>query len=181
MPQPRRRTGFAQKAKPRRFIAEVSLAYDFQCHRAVQIDVERLISDSHRTATQLDRFAVFALYQFIVLKSLHRLFQCRLDHLFGSRRLAGLNPASESFAQDADRTEFHRSRKLVTAARAGASVLLFHAPNRPSDAIKASHSAWISSSISAGSDTVRPTSSRNSTVYRFRNRWISVLTAPVVT
>jgi hypothetical protein len=54
-------------------------------------------------------------------------------------------------------------------------------PNRPLDAIKASQSAWISSSISAGSDTVRPTSSRNNAVYRFRNRWMRVLTPPTVT
>ena len=32
----RRRTGFAQKAKPRRFITEISLADDFQRHGAVQ-------------------------------------------------------------------------------------------------------------------------------------------------
>ena len=45
----------------------------------MQIDVERLVSDAHRTATQLDRFPVFARHQFIVLKSLRRLFRCRLD------------------------------------------------------------------------------------------------------
>ena len=56
-----RRTGFAQKTKPRRFITEISFADDFQCHRASQIDVERFVSDPHRTATQLDRFPVFAL------------------------------------------------------------------------------------------------------------------------
>ena len=38
----------------------------------------------------------------------------------------------------------------------------FHGPNRPSDAIRASQSEWISASISAGSDTVRATSSRKS-------------------
>ena len=70
---------FAQKTKPCRFVAEISLADDFQSHGAVQIDVERLVSDAHRTPTQLDRFPVFALHQFIVLKSLHRLFRCRLD------------------------------------------------------------------------------------------------------
>jgi hypothetical protein len=48
----RRRAGFAQKAKPRRFITEISLTDDFQCHGAVQIDVDRFVSDPHRTATQ---------------------------------------------------------------------------------------------------------------------------------
>src|ERR1700724_2391919 len=123
MPQPRRRTGFAQKAKPRRFITEISLADDFQCHGAVQIDVERLVSDPHRTATQLDRFPVFAHHQLIMLKSLRRLFWCRLDPIFGSRTLAGLNLLSKTLAKHAYRTEFHRSGKLVSATRAGTSVL----------------------------------------------------------
>ena len=130
-----RRAGLAQKTKPRRFITEISLADDFQCHRAVQIDVERLVSDAHCTATQLDRFPVFARHQFIMLKSLHRLFGCRLDRFLGSRRLAGLNPASESLAKHADRTEFHCSRKLIAATRAGALGLRVHGPNRPSAAI----------------------------------------------
>src|ERR1700694_3175585 len=107
MPQPRSRTGFTQKTKPRRFITEISLADDFQCHGAVQIDVERFVSDPHRTATQLNRFTVFALYQLIVLKSLHRLFQCRLDR-FLKRGLAGLNPVSKSLAKHANWTEFYR-------------------------------------------------------------------------
>jgi len=42
-----RRAGFAQKTKPRRFITEISLTNNFQGHWAVQIDIERLISDSH--------------------------------------------------------------------------------------------------------------------------------------
>ena len=79
MADARRRAGFAQKTKPRRFITEILFADDFQCHRAVQIDVKRFVSDSHRTATQLDRFPVFARHQFIVLKSLRCLFRCRLD------------------------------------------------------------------------------------------------------
>src|SRR6201982_2728205 len=101
--------------------------------------------------------------------------------MLGTRSLAGLNPASKPLARHAHRTELHRSRKLVTTAWTGASGLYAHGPNRPSDATKASQSAWISSSFSVGSDTVRPTSSRISAVYRFRNRWISVLTAPLLT
>ena len=84
MTNARRRAGFAQKTKPRRLITEISFADDFQCHRAVQIDVERFVSDPHRTATQLDRFPVFARHQFIMLKSLHRLFRCRLERVLGS-------------------------------------------------------------------------------------------------
>src|SRR6476646_1974053 len=109
-----------------------------------------------------------------------KLVRCQFERVL-TRRLVGLGAASESLTKHADRTEFHRSGKLITAARAGALWLRVHGPNRPSDAIKASQSAWISSSISVGSDTVRPTSSRKRAVYRFRNRWISVLTPPVVT
>jgi hypothetical protein len=117
--------------------------------------------------------------QFIMLKALRCVFRSGLDRIL-RRRLAGFNPVSKSLAKHAYWTEFHCSRKLVAAARAGALGLRLHGFNRPSEAIKASQSAWISSSISAGSETVRPTSSRNSAVYRFRNRWISVLTPPAV-
>jgi hypothetical protein len=41
----RRRAGFAQKAKSRRFITDILLADDFQRHGAAQIDVERFVSD----------------------------------------------------------------------------------------------------------------------------------------
>src|SRR5258708_1981887 len=129
MPQPRRGAGFTQKAKPRRFVTEVSLSNDFQCHWAVQIDVERLVGDPHCTATQLDRFPVFALHQFVMLKSLSCLFQRRLDR-FLDRRLAGLNPASKTLAKHAYRTKFRRSRKLIAATRAGALGLRAHGPNR---------------------------------------------------
>src|SRR5271166_5830974 len=108
MPQPCRPAGFAQKTKPRRFITEISFADDFQCHWAVQVDVERLVSDRHCTATQLHRFPVFAGDQLIVLKSLRCLFRYELDRIL-SRRLTGLNPVSESLAEHAYRTEFHRS------------------------------------------------------------------------
>src|SRR5580700_1988112 len=105
MPQLRRRTGFAQKAKPRRFITEISLADDFQCYGAVQINVERLVSDAHRTATQLDWFTVFARHQLIMLKSLRWLVRCcRLDRILGNRRLARLYPVSETLAKHAYRT-----------------------------------------------------------------------------
>jgi len=63
MPNTGRRAGFAQKTKSGRLITEISLADDFQCHGAAEIDVERFISYAHRTATQLDRFSVFARYE----------------------------------------------------------------------------------------------------------------------
>src|SRR5262249_23257680 len=158
----RRCAGFAQKTKPRRFIAEISLADDLQCHGALQIRVERLVSDTHRTATQFDRFAIFTRHQLIVLKSLHRLLQYRLDRILGSRSPAGFSPPSKAFAKHAYRAEFHRSRELIATAWARASEFRFHGSYRPSDAIRASRSARISSSISAGSNTARPISSRDS-------------------
>src|ERR1700730_9185138 len=171
MPQPRRHPGFAQKTKPRRFITEISLGDDFQRHGAVQIDVERLVGHPHRAATQLDRVPVFARDQLIVLESSQHLFCCRLEYIL-RRRLAGLNPVSKSLAKNADWTEFHCSRKLTVAGWTGASVLHFHGLNRPSDATRASQTEWISSSISAGSDTVRATSSRKKAANCFRSRWI---------
>jgi hypothetical protein len=123
---------------------------------------------------------IFTRHQLIVLKTVRRVSRC-WRACFLRRRLIGLNVTSKSLAKHADRTEFHCSRKLIAADRARALGLRAHGSNRPLDAIKASQSAWISSSTSAGSDTVRLTSSRKSAVYRFRNRWRSVLTAPVVT
>src|SRR6266436_5443149 len=150
MPQPRRRASFPQKTKSRRLVTEIFFANDFQCHGAAQIDVEGLVSDPHCTAPQLDRFPVFALDQFVMLKALHRLLWCgRLGRILGSRSLAGLNPISKSLPKHAHRTEFHCSSKLITTDRADASGLRFHGPNRPSDAIRASQSAWISPSIPA--------------------------------
>src|SRR4029077_19828823 len=121
MPQPRRPAGFTQKTKSRRLITEISFADDFQCHGAVQIDVKGLVSDAHCTATQLDRFSVFANYQLVMLESMQRQFRRRqLDPILGSRRLAVLNPASKTLMKHADRTEFHRSRNLATTTRADA-------------------------------------------------------------
>src|SRR6516164_9303422 len=106
MPQPRRRAGFAQKTKPRRFISEILFADDLQRHWAAEIDVERLVGDPHRAATQLDWFPVFAHHQLVVLKSLQRLYWCRIGRFLG-RGLAGRNPATKTLAEHADRAEFH--------------------------------------------------------------------------
>jgi hypothetical protein len=51
---------------------------------------------------------------------------CRVDSILENRRLAGLNHASKTLAEHADRTEFHRSRKLVAAGWAGALGLRAH-------------------------------------------------------
>src|SRR6516225_6115038 len=146
MPQPRRRPGFAHKAEPRRFIAEISLPDDFQCDRAAQINVEGLVCDAHRTATQFDRSPVLARHQLVVVKSPPWLVRCRLDRLL-ERRLAGLRRARESPAKHTHRTEFHCPGEFIAAARAGALGLRFHESDRPSKAIKASQRAWISSSV----------------------------------
>src|ERR1700722_13197670 len=124
-----RRACLPQETQPCQVITQMFFADDFQCHGAAQIDVECLVSDSHGTATQLDWFPIFPRHQLIVLKSFRYLFQCWID-LFTERRPARFNPGSKPLAKRAYRTEFYRSRKLVTATRAGASLLRFHGPNR---------------------------------------------------
>src|SRR6266403_453431 len=123
------RTRLAQKTKPRRFLTEIPFANDFKCHGAAQIDVDGLVSDAHSTPTQLDRCPIIALRQLIILKAVRQQLRFWFDR-FLKRRLAGLDPASKTLAKHAYRTEFHCSRKLVAAARAGALGLRFHGPNR---------------------------------------------------
>src|SRR6516165_5476998 len=125
MPNTGRRTRLAQKTKPSRLISEISLADNLQRHRASEIDVQGFVSDPHRTATQFDRFPVFVRHQLVVLKSFRWLAMCRL-YCFLERGLAGLKAASKTLAEHAYRAEFHRSRKLITAARAGALGLCAH-------------------------------------------------------
>src|SRR6516164_3631076 len=102
----------------------------------MEIDVERLVCDAHRTASQLDRFAVFARHQLVMLKSFWWLLRCRPDRLL-ERRLAGLNPTGKTLAKHADRAEFQCSREFIAAARAGALGLRAHGLNRPSVATSA--------------------------------------------
>src|SRR6516165_454131 len=102
MPNAGRRTRLAHKPKPRGFITEISLTDDFQSHGATQIDVECLVSDAHRPATQLDRFPVFTRHQLIVVKSLRWLVEYRFERIL-SRRLAGLNPTAKALAKHAYR------------------------------------------------------------------------------
>src|SRR6516162_6491189 len=130
------RPRFPQETKSGRLVAEISLADDFERHGTLQIDVERLISNPHRTATQLDRFPVFACHKLILLESLQRLFWCRLECI-PRRRVARLNPTGKTLAEQAYRTEFHCFRKLITATQAGALGLRFHGSDRSSEAIKA--------------------------------------------
>ena len=63
-----------------------------------------------------------------MVESLLWLVRYRLERIL-SRRLAGRNATAKSLPKQADRTEFHRSRKLVTAARAAALGLRAHSPN----------------------------------------------------
>src|ERR1700756_6013581 len=107
MSQPRSCACFTQKAKSRRFITDVPLTDDLQCDGATQIDIERLVSDPHRAATQLNRFPVFTHHQLVVVKSLRcPLLRRRVDRLL-ERRCAGLRCARESPAKHADWTELH--------------------------------------------------------------------------
>src|SRR6516225_2371608 len=119
MAQPRSCACFAQETKPRRFVSQIPLADDLKGYRTAQIYVERLVRDPHRAATQFHRLSVFACHQLIVVKPLRWLVRYRLQCTL-SRRLARLNPTGKALAEHADGTEFHGSRKLVTAARAGA-------------------------------------------------------------
>jgi hypothetical protein len=65
-----------------------------------RIDVEGLVSDPHRTPTQLDRFPFFAHHQFIMLEALDCLLRSRrLDRILINRRPAGLNAATKTLAQ----------------------------------------------------------------------------------
>src|SRR6516162_783959 len=201
MPQPRRRARFAQRTKPRRFVTKVSLVDDFQRHGALQIDVERLVSDPHSPATQLDRFAVVVQAHFIVLESTNLRPTTSILSAVGRATSRTWFPGrcrfrAESSAQDTDWTELPigGGKELRAADRTGACFLLyrsqlamgfthwfsglsFHSFS-PSAAISASQSARISLSISAGSETVRATSSRNTAKYLLRRRWMNVLTVP---
>jgi hypothetical protein len=123
---------FPQKTKPRRLVTEVSLANDFQCHRTVKINIERFVGDAHCAPTQFDRFPVLVHHQFVVLKSLHRLFRCQAGRFLGSRILAALKRTTKTLPKHANRAEFHRSRKLVAATRAGALGLRAHTTLPPS-------------------------------------------------
>ena len=50
------------------------LAARSESGNAMQIDLDRLVNDPHRSATQINGLIAFARHQFIMLKSLHRLF-----------------------------------------------------------------------------------------------------------
>src|SRR5260370_32168522 len=92
---------------------------------------------------------VIALPHLIIFEALRDQFRRGLDRIFRNR-LASYVPI-ESLAEHAHWTEFHRSRKLAAAIRAGVSALRAHGASRPPDATRASQRAWTSSSISASS------------------------------
>ena len=91
MAEARRRAGFAQETKARRFVTEIFFADDLQCHGASKIDVERFVSDPHRTATQLDRFPVLVGHHFIMLEPMRYARGCCLSAVWFSSRLAGFD------------------------------------------------------------------------------------------
>src|SRR6478735_5248400 len=100
----------------------------------MQIDMQSFVSDPHGAPAQLDRFPVFVLHQFIVLKSLYRLLQGRLAR-FLARRIPGFNSLNKSLAKHAYWTEFHGLRKFIATDRAGWSEFRAHGLRFPSDAI----------------------------------------------
>ena len=67
----------------------------FNVYRASQIDIHRLVSDSHCTATQLDRFPLFVGHQFIMLESMRYTRGCYLSVAWFRRRFVGLGPLFE--------------------------------------------------------------------------------------
>src|SRR5262249_48510252 len=130
---------------------------------------------------QLDWFPVFRRQQFVMLKAKRRAARRHLKHVL-RRRLAGVGLLTgKHIAKKADGTEAQSARKRLTTARADGLALGAHRSTGPSEAIKPSQRARTSSSISAGSDTVRPTSSRTIAMYCFLSRWIRVLTVPTPT
>jgi hypothetical protein len=64
-----RRPGFTQETKLCRFVTQVPFANDLQGHRTPQVDIERLVGDTHSSPTQLDRSAIVVQHHFIVLES----------------------------------------------------------------------------------------------------------------
>ena len=62
-------TRFPQKSDPRRLVAEILFADDFQRHRTTQIDVKGLVGDTHRTPTQLESFPVLVEHYFVVFEA----------------------------------------------------------------------------------------------------------------
>jgi hypothetical protein len=67
--------------------------------------------------------------------------------------IGGRNPASKSLAKNADRTEFHSSRKLIAAAGAGALGLFAHGSNHPSVATSARSNTMLAPSGARSAST----------------------------
>ena len=114
-----RRTRFAQETKPSRLVTEIFFTDDFQCHGTSKIDIERFVGDAHRTATQLERSAVFAEHYFVVLEAARWMLRSRTGDIF-RRRLSRLRPANESFPQQANGTQiiFFSGGEISPADRA---------------------------------------------------------------
>src|SRR5208283_1697453 len=128
MPQLCCRSCFPQKTKPRRLVADIFFTDQLQSNRKPQVDIEGFIGYTHCTATQLDRFSIFARHDLVVLKSSRWMVRFQADR-FLERRLAGFFFPTETLAQCAHRTEFHGSRKLVAATRTNAFGFRTHGSN----------------------------------------------------
>jgi hypothetical protein len=85
MTDARGRTRFPQEAKPRRLVNEIFFADDFESHGATQIDVERLVSDTHRTPTQFHRLPVFVRHQLVMLQALRCGVRGRIGRILRKR------------------------------------------------------------------------------------------------
>ena len=59
----------AQETKLGRFITQIAFANDLQGYRTTKVNIERLVGDAHRAATQLDRSASPVEGHFIVFES----------------------------------------------------------------------------------------------------------------
>jgi hypothetical protein len=90
----------------RRLVTKIFFADDFESHRATQIDVKRLVGDTHRTTTQFHRLAVFVCHQLVMFQALRRVLRTRIGRILRKRLLTGLNSAGESPSQHADGTKF---------------------------------------------------------------------------
>ena len=92
----------------------------------MQVDIERLIGDAHRAATQLDWFPVLRRQQLVMLKARRPAVRRSLKRLL-RRRLAGVGLlAGQHIADKADGTEVQSARKRLAAARADGLTLGAH-------------------------------------------------------
>src|SRR4029077_7862057 len=106
MTQASSRSGFPYKAPAHGFVLQISRVDDLQRHWTLQIDINCLVSDSHRAPAQLHRSAVLTTYEFIVLESIFRWIGLRRHT---QSLTAKFDRVAKSFAQHANGTELPRA------------------------------------------------------------------------